>query len=1301
MPFTQQQQDAIQDRSSYLLVSAAAGAGKTAVLVQRIVSMLLHDNMDLERILVMTFTNAAAAELKDRIAKELLDRADTHPELMDQYSKVSRANIGTMHSFCKQIIRQEFPVVGVDPRVRIASSSYRERLYLKAQRRAMEIAYENAGEQIQSLSMAYSEERIIELLNDLYSDIMSFPHPMEWLRQHCGLDDTLEDNGAPLFAPLYERYLSLLDSMKEALRAQLQTYRSCVGPALPDKLAEMIAGDCGMLETLLAAADLSALRRQVELASFSRFPTLKDPQDKAAAEPVKALREELKEAVSALDETLAMGLNFDEDCRVVRLHIQALCQILMVFHRLFNAAKREKNLIDFNDMEHMALTILQTEGVDEKIRNSFDAIFIDECQDNSSIQEEILRALKSDSNTVFMVGDVKQSIYRFRNAEPKLFIEKLKRYQFGEGHRHRKILLNKNFRSNPMIIDASNRVFHTLLKEEATELNYHIDEDWLHPGRTDEIGAQTRFRSIICDDKSNPYALQAAYIAKQIRALVGTQHPTENRKIQHRDIAILCPQLKNVDHVLDEYLGREEIPHYSDVVTATSNNLETEQLMAWLSLICNAYDDLALLAILRGPVFGLSDEILAQIRLLYPDRDIHFAEAFYYCASLAESIIKTEYDAEPQLMDAKAEVNWDSLNAHDTLYTFREARARRDWLMAKTAAGEEERRQQLALLCSDIRRLISQERFLIRQVKIDVYLWSVVVRSGLQDYFESQLNGDELMNNIRAFCLRAHDYLEETGDEIEDFIKDCRITQGMGGSLDPVLLSPYDDLVRVMTIHKSKGLEFPIVFIMGLHLGLTSRMDERAELMLHKDYGIAMQYRNPESRIRRSTAIYAVMKSIKLHELKAERARLLYVAMTRARDVLYLVSSEKILPAPPQSAETADILAAKSYAEWLRLALRGAADLEQSLQEPLDDWQGLIDMQICPVSIPKKKDPYAFYPWDIRYCLLESGAALLQPDAPSVMEDSSIDEALDRILQMPPQPKISILKRSWEDTRITQKGKRIPEKYSVSAFCDILLKSDQYRIRLPVSDHPVTLPPPHEIPDFKPVSINTVPDVMETLFQEHVQTASEIGTLTHFLLEVLPLEFVRRLFHGKGLQQTYQSMQEQFLWQSGDIHHTELLDAETIEKFRKELLEKSLHSPALCSLYEELERQAHLREHPQRRGSQADFSRVDIYSICDFFLSDIGIRMLNSNLVCKEHPFTLHLKGWKVLFLSGTIDLCFLEGDQWILVDFKTDSFADEKISEKYLYQIAMYKLALDSLTPYRVKECYIYSLRRRQAIRV
>ncbi len=1303
MPFTQQQQEAIHDRSSYLLVSAAAGAGKTAVLVQRILSMLIDDGIDIERILVMTFTNAAAAELKDRISKELLDRADEYPELMDQYGKVGRSKIGTMHSFCKELIQREFPIVGVDPRVRIASTSYRERLYLTAQRRAMEIAYEHAGEQIESLTMAYSEEAIIELLNSLYSSMMSFPHPFDWLRKHCGLQADLEDTGEDIFGHLYDVYVQSLHETQRQLLAKVRAYRESITPAYPDKLVELIRNDAAQLEEVLAIDDVHALQRQIELVNFSRFPILKDPSDKACGEEVKPLRAQMKDALGALSEDIALLANFDVDNRIVKLHIQALCQILVVFEKLFSEAKREKNLIDFNDMEHMALKILQTEGVDEKIRSAFDAIFIDECQDNSSIQEEILRALKSDRNTMFMVGDVKQSIYRFRNAEPKLFIEKLKSYRFGEGHSHRKILLNKNFRSNPMLIDAGNRVFQSILKEEATELNYLVEEDWLHPGRTDECGVQTRYRSFLYEGKANQYAIQASYIAKQIKALVGTKHPTEDRRIKFRDIAILCPQLKNVDSIIGEYLSHEGIAYYSDMVSATSNNMETEQLIAWLSLLTNCYDDLALLAVLRGPAFGLSDETLAQIRLLYPERDIRFSEAFYYCAGLAEEEQPTEYENYADVLDAISEVDWNALNPYDTLYTFRQVKTLRARCHIVQGVTEEEavQEQELIRLCSAIRRLISQERFLMQKVKIDVYLWSFIMRSGMKDYFESQSNGDELLNNMRAFCLRARDYLDETEDAIVDFIKDCRITQGMGGSLDPVLLSPYDDLVRIMTIHKSKGLEFPIVFVMGLHMGLQSTMDERAELQLHKDYGLAVQYRNPDSRIRRNTAVFAAIRNIRLQELKAERARLLYVAMTRARDVLYLVNTDKKEPEIPKTADALDILKAKTYADWIRLALREGADLQNSLHNPFDQWQDMLDEKLEAVPIPMKKTPYDFYEWNIRHCHLSDTTGFLQYEPTDMPADVDVDALYERILQTPPDRHINVVRDMWEDTRITQKGKRIPEKYSVSALVDILLKSDVYRIQLPVSDHPVALPPPHEIPDFKPISINTLPDIMDVMFKEHVQTAAEIGTLTHFLLEVLPLDFVRRLFGGRGVQQTYKRMIEDFQAQTGDVHHTDMLDDATIAKFRRELAEKSLQSPALIALYEEVERQARKREEPLRKGSQADFSKVDIYSVCDFFLTDLGIRMLNSNLVYKEHPFTIHLKGWKVLLLSGTIDLCFLDGEEWILVDFKTDSFEEDEITERYLYQIAIYKLALDSLTPFKVKDCYIYSLKKRQAIRV
>lgn len=1303
MQFSKAQQEAIQDRSGYLLVSAAAGAGKTAVLVERILGMLIHDKISLEEVLVLTFTNAAAAELKDRISRKLLDEVKNHPELMEQYYLVGRAKIGTMHSFCKDLIRKEFHVVGVDPSVGIASGAFKERLYLRAQRRAMETAYLLEDARIQSLVYSYKEEEIIALINELYHGIMSFPKSLSWLKKHVGLTEDMQDSEEDVFRSTFVLYQSILEIEKESLLENLADY---IGDPsyYPEKIESLVLGDKELLEQALAGENPIQIKEKLNTISWARFPILKDSQEKVIAAEVKEKREALKEAVKNYSRLFSPLLSFAEDNERQRMHLQALCQIVLLQEQYFTEEKREKNLIDFHDMEHMALAILESEGMGEKIRGLYKAIFIDECQDNSAIQEAILHSLKAEDNTVFMVGDVKQSIYRFRNAEPKLFIDKLKNYAYEKGKSHRKILLNQNFRSNPFVIDACNRVFDSILREDATELSYEIEEDWLHAGRNDTKGVKVRLKGIYGREKENEYALQAAFIAKQIAALVGTK--LGEATLDYKDFAILCPKLKNVDNLVTEALAKEGIPFYSDVVSATSNHMETEQLIAWLTLLCNSYDDLALLAVLRGPAFGLSDELLAQIRLQHPDKDVRFSEALYHCASLYEPYGKTEREGYENLLDTASEVDWDSWNAHNTLFTFREIKAKMRGSVENLgrAEGISDAEFSLYRLCNDIRRILSQERFLMRQVTLDIYLWSLVVRTGMKEHFGGQSNGEELMNNIRSFCIKAKHYIEDTGKHIEDFIQDCRLTKAMGESTVPVLLSPYDNLVRIMTIHKSKGLEFPVVFVMGLHASLLSKMDKEAELVKHKDWGLAMCYRNPDLQVKHKTASFEAINYINQQELIAEKARLLYVAMTRAREVLYILDTGKALPNVSSSCTVEDIRKAKRYADWIYLSLREGEDFRNALAEARDSWECLVDASLDLQDIPIKSQDRDFFPWDIQFAEATDLSTLLEEDKAteqSSLSNAQIDALYDKLIHMPVKQIYTVEKDHFEDTRITQKGKRIPEKYSVSQLCDILLKAGRYKVQLPISDYPVILPPPHEIPDYKPPSILPSLEAIQNYGKEKVQSAAEIGTLTHFLLEHTPLDIVRKFLGGMGVQQTYTRMLQDFLWQEGDVHHTAVLDDTTIAQFRKELAEKNIQSPALQSLYEEVLHQAKKREHPQRWGSQADFSNVDMYSICDFFLSDIGIRMLNSHLVYKEHAFTIQLTGWKVLLLTGHIDLCFLEGEEWVLVDFKTDRFQNDEIDEKYYYQIAMYKLALDSLTPFRVKDCYIYSLKKRKAIRV
>lgn len=1291
MQFTPQQNAAIEDRSDYLLVSAAAGAGKTAVLVQRILHMLVHDGFSLDRILIMTFTNAAASELKERIAKQLLLNVKKYPALREQYSKINLANIGTMHTFCKKIITQEYQVAGLSPKVKIGEQAYMHRMYQDALQKALRIAYTDPIAQIQSLQQCYTKQQIEDFVNNLYYAVQSFPNPMGWLAEHCGQNTAPED--ISVFLPLQELYQNMIHKKQAQLEKDIETYKAFLMGFLPDKYMQIVQEDCINLQALCAETSPHKLFHLLELLTFATFR--KQKGEEATGEAIAEVRNRLKTQVAELKDFVEPYLFFESDAQLAKLHLQALCHIVYILQELYSQAKRGKDIVDFNDLEHKALQILQVEELAQKIAGGFDAVFIDECQDNSYIQEEILKALKSAHNTLFMVGDVKQSIYRFRSAEPNLFIEKLNTYT-QEPSTKRKILLNQNFRSNPTVIDACNRVFSNLLEIGDLEISYKQGQDWLVAGRNDTEGVPCKFRNIVCPGGVDKLTVQASYIAKQIKALVGTKHPAQNRNIDFKDIAILCPKLKGVGELIMQYLEHEKVPFYSDIPYSVTNHSEIEQLLAWLTFMLNSFDDIAFLSILKGPAFFMPDEILAQIRLLCPHKEADFTEAFYYCASLAEQFAPTEYEGESMLQ--KSEVNWNPLNPHDILYTFREARkyiTHREHNEVASKAGYSDVQYAVLRLCGDIRRLFSQERFMATHIPLHTYLWSFAERSGICKYYQAMKNGDDILNNMRSFCLQAKHYLRNTGGDLEDFVADCRTTQSMGNSLSPVLLSPYENLVRIMTVHKSKGLEFDIVFVMGMDLPLLSTIEQRAELSIHKRYGLAMAFRDANTHIKHDTAINLAIKNVRMQELKAERARLLYVAMTRAKEVLYLVHSDRNAEQEAKEIDAIEIANASSFGDWVRLALCHGDDFLQSF--PAKEYsQDFIDSGLQAVNLQNLSQSAGFWNWDFKQCYVNT-----QNDIVDFVQKTLQKQEVKSLLDSLPAPvikqTIEIEKDHFKDTRIAQEGDILIEKFSVGLLCDVLMKSDTYRLQFPISDNPVPFPKPHPVPLYQFKSIADLPGPDE-MFKKQPQTAAQIGTITHFLIEKLKVPALRKIFKAGGIEHSYKQMAENFTPQTGDVFHTPVLTEERLQVLRQELKQKTVKSPELVAVMQELEAIMH-RSKTLIPGRTVNFSNVDLFSIIEFYISPLGIALQNSHLYFKEKMLALYLTDWEVPILNGVIDLCFLQGDQWIIVDFK-NAHLDE-IPEKYKYQIAIYKLMLTLTTKYSVKECYIYSLKDGKAYRI
>ena len=735
MNFTPEQNAAINDRSPYLLVSAAAGAGKTAVLVERIVSLIVNDGISIDHMLIMTFTNAAARELKQRLSKRLYEESLVNYKVSDQLSRLAFANIGTMHSFCFKLIKQEFALLGLNINVSIATSDYRQKIYDQSIDDMFEEVYTDANDDIESFAAAYKEEEIINIIGRIYSKMLAMPDPWGWLDKSA--------SGQISNVDIYNLAYDILREQIETINAIVEEYRKIPGAeeqfdADYDKLGlfdtNQFQFDSNNLEKYKITLD-----RQKSIKGANSDETLKQLKN-----TISDIRNKIKDELKNLYNNIDLINSYSSNKDLILSHIRAIQKMLLSLHKNFQSRKRAKNVVDYSDMEQMALTLLNMDDIKDKINRDYDAIFVDECQDNSAIQDEIIHKLKSQSNMIFMVGDIKQSIYRFRNAEPNLFLDKLNTYSNKENSSNRKILLNKNYRSNPYVIDATNRVFSKVLIPDPMELSYIEGVDWLQAGRTDESGTRVKLRNIFynANRAKEGENITASYLAEQIKKLVGTPMPNSDRLIEYDDIAILAPRVTDngLGQAIIDTLEDYSIPFYCDKLNALGGFTGIDQIISWLSVLTNSYDDLSLLAILRGPTFNLDDETLAHIRLACPNQDAMFSEAFYYCAHL-------EDDTE----DYSSFVDWSSDIKDQRLFTFQQALRHKEDLSMEDYGP-------LYQLCRDILKLINQERFVVRFIPFDKYIWSFVERSLLYNYYASQVDGDNYIAEIEAFCARANNY---------------------------------------------------------------------------------------------------------------------------------------------------------------------------------------------------------------------------------------------------------------------------------------------------------------------------------------------------------------------------------------------------------------------------------------------------------------------------------------------------------------------------------------------------------------
>ncbi len=898
MKWTEAQEKAIRLRGKNILVSAAAGSGKTAVLVERIKTLLLEDGIDLNQILVVTFSNAAAAEMKEKIVRAITDelkKAGLSQEkerfLRRQLNLIYKANISTFHAFAMEIIRRYFHIIQIEPDFKICDEAQKTILQADALEELFAERFQERDAEFLSFLKAYAssknEKNVKEMILSTYHFIQSIPDSFQWLREN--LEDLLSDKAA------FERskvYVRLRENIETKLSLCLQYFKSAEALLEEyglEKLRVKAAIDLGELQAVYDVSrngefDLLIERMNSLGRSFQRLVATKEEKEiyQEIKGMVSAFRDKGKEIFNGLCEQYANRPleEMIDEIQKTYPYAQILYALTEGFAEIYSEKKREKNWIDFNDIEHYALEILEKEEAASEYRDKFQYIFIDEYQDSNIVQETLIQRIKKENN-VFMVGDVKQSIYKFRLAEPELFIEKYELFR-EQKEKNEKIDLNKNFRSKETIIDGINHIFSKVMQKETTGLAY--DEEaalYKGVGYSGELSYPISLH--IADDakieeelddaiKEMKRAEIEAYTAVQIIKQAKGKDIYDCKRdcvrtLENKDIVILLRSARTDGPIYFQALMDEGIPAFVDNSDGYFDTVEIQIFLNLLRLIDNKKQDVCLLSVMRSPIFDFTTDEMAEVRIAYKTGAYYDAFAQY------------SKDGEREALREKCSTALHSLE-----------------LWSKNAA----------------------------YMPLESLLWKLIEETGYYQYVGSIPGGIQRQANLRFLVDKAVQYQASQGKGLFSFIRYIEALQEKKVSTAQVrLVGENDDVVRIMTIHKSKGLEFPFVLVGGLakkfQLGAKS-----AACTLDKELGLGLHLVDTENHFYRKTLLQYLMEEKKKKEDMAEEIRILYVAFTRAMDELVLLGTvtdiEKTME-KYRMRESGDIESTKCYMDLIFPAL--------------------------------------------------------------------------------------------------------------------------------------------------------------------------------------------------------------------------------------------------------------------------------------------------------------------------------------------------------------------------------------------
>lgn len=1000
MAWTNEQQAAIDSRGQTLLLSAAAGSGKTAVLVERIIRRLLDKEypIDITELLVVTFTKAAAAEMRDRIGTALMKALSEtkDPRVERQLALLPSAQISTLHAFCQHVIRKYFYTIDLDPAFSIAGE---EELNL-LRRQVLEDIFLSYYEDDEKASILYpladmfgsdrGDDILMDTVSRMYTYARSLAWPEHWLKEAARAYDVAPDaviDDMVWAGPIKDAVRRILEEDARLYDGVLYhlRQREAFAPACDTFVAEQAA-----LQQAAQARSWNDLSRFVRAIDFPRLKSLRklSDDDKAVWERCKKVRDDVKKDVIKTLQSVYFSATPEEwldGMRAMKPVMDGLVTLTLDFAKAYGAAKKEKGWIDFSDLEHFCLQILLAPDASpehpvpsaaaEELRSQYEEVFIDEYQDTNGVQELITRLVSGEDNR-FMVGDIKQSIYRFRLADPTLFLEKYQSFSRDEKAVQRCIDLGRNFRSVPVVLDAVNAVFSRAMTAEAAGMDYG-EREKLYAGRQapdDErwIGGPVEVDIVPTpsdeegDDGSTAFEKECRFIAGRIGELLASGRMAARKDgtlepLSYRHIVVLLRSMAGKADVLIQALQEGGIPSYAEQSGGYFAAVEVQVMLALLRCIDNPEQDLAMAAVLRSPLVGLDETTLAGVRLAGDGTLWQNLPAFV--ASLPDGV-----DEKEDLQQFMA--------AFDSWRTY-------------------SRRHGVAEL---LQRLYDDTAYV--------------------DFVGAMPGGDVRQANLKALYDRARQYEEAGFRGLFRYLQLMDKMKEDGLDLAPAkVVSEKEDVVRIMSIHKSKGLEFPVVFVADMGKAF-NRRDTQDQILFHNRLGIGLKQYDPEWRMSYPTLIWSGIAAQLRWEGTAEEERILYVAMTRARDQLILTGHSSHIDRDWQRwTSRLNPAQAKSYFDWVMPAALApfGAKADADYARPGAVWQDAIWQVRIARAVPAGTVEEGAYDGEPRLEALRRGDLTGTPVPSWLDEQLSWQYAYPRAVRTAAKFSVSEVKRRYQE----------------------------------------------------------------------------------------------------------------------------------------------------------------------------------------------------------------------------------------------------------------------------------------------